>query len=235
MGGSLSVVYSPSMQTTQNAHIKRSVVVVEDDGFLRSLLADSIEQAGFEVFTAANSADARRTINAVDPDAVVLDIDLGTGPNGFDIADSLRAKSDETGIVFLTSMPDPRFVGREAKAVYKNAAYLNKNLLENTDTLLEALEAVLTERDISKYRHHELKNRPLAELTRTQIQVLQLIAEGKTNQQIADVRQRSIAATESAITRTLEILGINRDSEANVRVSAARKYLSSVYHMPYDR
>lgn len=212
--------------------IKRSVVVVEDEGFLRSLLADSIEQAGFEVFTAANSADARRTINAVDPDAVVLDIDLGVGPNGFDVAEALRAKSDETGIVFLTSLPDPRFAGRDAKAVYKNAAYLNKNLLENTDTLLDALEAVLTERDITKFRHHELKNRPLADLSRTQIQVLQLVAEGKTNQQIADARQRSIAATESAITRTLEILGISSDSDANVRVTAARKYLAGVYHLP---
>lgn len=41
---------------------KRSVVVVEDDSFLRSLLADSIEAAGFSVSTAANAADARRVI-----------------------------------------------------------------------------------------------------------------------------------------------------------------------------
>jgi DNA-binding NarL/FixJ family response regulator len=211
---------------------KRSVVVVEDDGFLRSLIADSIERAGFEVFTAATSADARRTINAVDPDAVVLDIDLGAGPNGFDIAQALRATSDETGIVFLTSLPDPRFIGREGDAVYRNAAYLNKNLLENTDTLLEALEAVLTERDISKYRHHEIQNRPLANLSRTQIQVLQLLAEGKTNQQIALIRQRSLAATESAITRTLEILGIDSKSDLNVRVTATRRYLESIYHVP---
>lgn len=211
---------------------KRSVVVVEDDSFLRSLLADSIEQAGFQVFTAANSADARRTISAVDPDAVVLDIDLGNGPNGFDVATSLRAKSDETGIVFLTSLPDPRFAGRESTDVYKNAAYLNKNMLENTDSLLAALEAVLNERDISEFRHHENKNRPLANLSRTQIQVLQLLAEGKTNQQIADARKRSIRATESAITRTLEILGIDVNAEVNVRVAAARTFLAGVYRLP---
>lgn len=203
-------------------------MVVEDEGFLRSLLADSIEQAGFEVFTAANAADARRTISAVDPDAVVLDIDLGNGPTGFDIADTLRSKSEDTAIVFLTSMPDPRFVGREAKAVYKNAAYLNKNMLEDTNTLIAALEAALTDRDVSDYRHHEMEDRPLAKLSRTQIQVLQLLAEGKTNQQIADIRQRSYAATESAITRTLEALDIDSSAEINARVAAAREYMKQV-------
>ena len=207
---------------------KRSVVVVEDDSFLRSLLADSIEAAGFSVSTAANAADARRVINAVDPDAVVLDIDLGIGPNGFDIADAIRAQSDDTSIVFLTALPDPRFAGREDKAVYKNAAYLNKHLLEDADTLISALEAVLTERSITKFRHHEDDNRPLAHLSRTQIQVLQLLAEGKTNQQIADARQRSLAATESAITRTLEALQIDSSADVNVRVVAAREYLTHV-------
>ena len=65
---------------------QRNIVVVEDDDLLRSLLADSLERAGFRVTTAANAADARRAIHTADPDAVVLDIDLGQGPNGFDIA-----------------------------------------------------------------------------------------------------------------------------------------------------
>jgi len=207
---------------------KRSVVVVEDDSFLRSLIADAIEAAGFSVSTAPNAADARRVINAIDPDAVVLDIDLGNGPTGFDIADSIRSQSEDTSIVFLTALPDPRFAGRENNAVYKNAAYLNKHLLEDTDTLIAALEAVLTERSISAFRHHEDENRPLAHLSRTQIQVLQLLAEGKTNQQIADARKRSLAATESAITRTLEALQIESSADINVRVVAAREYMTSV-------
>jgi DNA-binding NarL/FixJ family response regulator len=59
------------------------------------------------------------------------------------------------------------------------------------------------------------------------VQVLRLIAEGLTNQQIADARKRSIAATESAITRTLEALGIPKDAELNVRVAAAVKFVSN--------
>ena len=207
---------------------KRSVVVVEDDNFVRSLVADSLEGSGFAVSTAATAADAKRLIDAVDPDAVVLDVDLGPGPTGFDIADMLKAQASDVAILFLTSIPDPRFAGRDEKAVYKNAAYLNKHLLKDTSVLVRALEAVLTERGVSSFRHHELEERPLANLSRTQIQVLQLLAEGKTNQQIADIRKRSLAATSSAVTRTLDAIGIDAEAEQNVRVAAAIKYVGSV-------
>jgi DNA-binding NarL/FixJ family response regulator len=105
--------------------------------------------------------------------------------------------------------------------VYKNAAYLNKNLIEDSTTVLQALEAVLTGRDVDRYRHNELRDRPLASLSNTQVQVLRLMAQGLTNQQIADARQRSLAGTESAITRTLEALGIDANANINVRVAAA--------------
>ena len=65
----------------------RHVVVVEDESLLRDLIAKSLEAAGFTVSTAANAADAKRACAAVDPDAVVVDIELGAGPNGFDFAD----------------------------------------------------------------------------------------------------------------------------------------------------
>lgn len=213
---------------TRERTLSRSVIIVEDDAFMRSLLADSLERAGFEVSTAASAADAKRIMKFMDPDAVVLDIDLGPGPNGFEIADNLRKTAPDVAIVFLTSFPDPRFAGVDESAVYKNAAYLNKHLVSDSSTLVDALEAVLLERGVVNYRHHELNDRPLANLSRTQIQVLQLIAEGKTNQQIADLRKRSLAATESAITRTLEALGVDAKAEQNVRVAAAMRYAGVV-------
>lgn len=210
------------------ATFSRSVVVVEDDAFMRSLLADSLDKAGFEVSTAASAADAKRLIKVVNPDAVVLDIGLGPGPDGFDLAENIRKLTPDIAIVFLTTMPDPRFAGRDDKAVYPNAAYLNKHLLSDSNTLVEALEAVLTERGVTGFRHHEAADRPLVNLSKTQIQVLQLVAQGKTNQQIADIRKRSLAATESAITRTLEALGIDARAEQNVRVAAAMRYVGVV-------
>lgn len=210
---------------------ERSVVVVEDEAFLRSLVAETLEKSGFGVSTAATIADGRRVIKAVDPDAVVLDIDFGPGPTGFDLADTLRKTNPDVAIVFLTTQPDPRFANREGDSVRKREAYLNKHLLTDASTLVEAVEAVLTEADIRGYRHHELASRPLVNLSKTQIQVLKLLAEGKTNQQIADARQRSLGATESAIARTLEAIGIEADAELNLRVAAAMKFAQLVSPM----
>lgn len=204
----------------------RSVVVVEDEDFLRGLLATTIEAAGFSVGTASNALDARRVIKNMDPDALVLDINLGRGQNGFDIAEATREFAPEIAIVFLTDMPDARFAGKEPKTLPKNIAYLNKTLLEDTTTLVAALEAVLTETDSQSFRHDELRNRPFANLSRTQIQIIQLLAQGNTNQQIAEIRQRSLAATESAVARTLEAMGVESKADGNARVEAVAKYLA---------
>jgi DNA-binding NarL/FixJ family response regulator len=206
---------------------QRAVVVVEDDDLVRSLLASYLENAGFLVSSAGNATDARRVINSVDPDAVVLDIDLGRGPTGLDIADLLAAQRSDVVVVFLTQFSDPRFANRDMKSAHPHAAYLNKQMLKDPTVLLEALEAVLHERDISSFRHDRRVDRPFAQLSNTQVQVLRLISEGKTNAQIAEIRGRSLAATESAVTRTLKALGLDDASEQNVRVAAARKFLTN--------
>ncbi|MEY4533390.1 MAG: hypothetical protein RI926_1159 [Actinomycetota bacterium] len=207
---------------------QRSVVVVEDDSFMRSLLAEYLEKAGFLVSTASSAADARRQINAVDPDAVVLDIDLGPGPSGLDVAATLNTEANEVGIVFLTNYSDPRFAGEELTRVHPKAAYLNKHMIEDSSVLVAALNAVLVELDVEAYRYDKRADRPMARLSASQIQALRLISEGKTNQQIAEARQRSIEATESLITRTLAALGLGSTADMNARVSAAREFMSQI-------
>ena len=213
-------------EKTPNELFQRSVVIVEDDAFMRSLLAEYLEKAGFLVSTASSAADARRQINAVDPDAVVIDIDLGPGQSGLDVAAALNTEANEVGIVFLTNYSDPRFAGEELTRVHPKAAYLNKHMIEDSSTLLLALNAVLVERNVEAYRYDKRTDRPMARLSASQIQALRLLAEGKTNQQIAEARQRSIDATESLITRTLASLGLDSNADINARVSAAKEFFA---------
>lgn len=207
---------------------KRLVVIVDDDAFIRSLLASHLEQAGFQVTVADNYLNGLRAIKAVDPDAVVLDVDLGSGPGGLDIAQRLHSSSDETAIVFLTSLSDPRFSRSNIQRIHPKAAYLNKHMIGEANMVVEALEAALTDKSVSKFRHDLAQDRPLGHLSKLQIQVLSLIAEGKTNQQIAKIRGRSLAATSSAVTRTLKALDIDPEAEINSRVAAAHMYMSMV-------
>jgi DNA-binding NarL/FixJ family response regulator len=208
-----------------SSNFPRSVVVAEDDAFMRSLISEYLETAGFLVTTANSATDARRLIRAVDPDAVVLDVDLGPGPTGLDVAMGIPELGNEVGLVFLTNFSDPRFAGYDVRAAHPRAAYLNKHMMEDASTLLSALNAVLMDRDLEGFRFDRRQDRPFANLSKSQIQALRLIAQGKTNRQIADIRQRSLAATESLVARTLLAIGISSSTDGNIRVDAARQYI----------
>ena len=205
----------------------RSVLLVENEPLLRELLAVALESSGFQVVTAATAADARRAFRRLDPDALVLDIDLGSGPNGFDLADVLRRRSPHLAIVFLTNVPDPRFLGREPDSLPRGVAYLRKSELTDVSTLTEALDRTLKGLPTDGHRHDRDKVRPLASLTRKQLAILRLVADGRTNAQIAETRDVSLKAVEETLGRIFHSLNLSAERDGNLRVAATRLYLAA--------
>jgi len=205
--------------------LSRTVVVVENESLLRDLIARSLEAAGFSVTTAANAADAKRAVKASDPDACVVDIELGPGPNGFDFADYLAREEPSVGVVFLTNLPDPRFVDRDTKTVTQQQAYLRKSQLVDSKELIEAINAVLKEENVDQFRHDQSLERPFAGLSKRQISVLKLVAAGYTNNQIAEARGTTVRAVEGMISRIFQALEIDVQAVGNPRVEATKAYL----------
>jgi DNA-binding NarL/FixJ family response regulator len=214
--------------------LQRTIVVVENESLLRDLIARSLETAGFDVSTAANAADAKRAVKATDPDICVVDIELGPGPNGFDLADYLAREAPDVGVVFLTNLPDPRFADRDTKTVTQNQAYLRKSQLVDSKELIEAINAVLKEVDVDRYRHDQNLRRPLAALSRRQISVLKLVAEGHSNNQIAEERGTTVRAVEGMVSRIFTALGVDAQGVGNARVEATRMYLSAAGAVTVD-
>ena len=212
--------------TKESPKTFRHVLVVENEPLMRDLLARSVESAGFVVTTAANAADAKRAMKSVDPDAMVVDIELGPGPNGFELVASLEKQTPAIGIVYLTNLPDPRFGSKDNKAVKSNQAYLRKTAIQTGAELVSAIEAVLMDEVTNDYRHDLASNRPLAQLSRRQIETLALVSEGKTNIQIAELRGTTVRAVEGMLSRIFELMGIDQKS-SNPRVEATRRYLKS--------
>ena len=214
--------------------LQRTIVVVENESLLRDLIARSLETAGFDVSTAANAADAKRAVKATDPDICVVDIELGPGPNGFDLADYLAREAPDVGVVFLTNLPDPRFADRDTKTVTQKQAYLRKSQLVDSKELIEAINAVLKEVDVDHYRHDQNLERPLAALSRRQISVLKLVAEGHSNNQIAEERGTTVRAVEGMVSRIFTALGVDAQGVGNARVEATRMYLSAAGAVTVD-
>jgi DNA-binding response OmpR family regulator len=92
------------------AQPKVKVLVVEDEPLVRALLTSLLEADGFQIKSASNASEARSATKDFDPRVAILDIELGDGPSGIDLAHILRLQFPQIGLVFLTHIPEPRVV-----------------------------------------------------------------------------------------------------------------------------
>lgn len=201
----------------------RRVVVVEDEALTRALIVEMLQGAGFEVHPCASAADAMRACEEVDPDAVVTDIDLGPGPSGLDLVESLGRESPHIAVLVLSNYPILR---QHPVHANRQLAYLDKREVSSSTAVVEALEAALS--DDADARHAaDNADAAIAKLSRAQLDVLRMLAEGLSNAEIAAQRGISKRAAESLIQRTIIALGIVPDERLNPRVQAVRLYFQS--------
>jgi len=78
------------------------LVIVEDDDSIRDLLGAGLRFAGYSVTTAASGAESLRVIDTIQPDLVVLDVNL-PDLDGFEVCRRLRASGDDVAVIFLTA------------------------------------------------------------------------------------------------------------------------------------
>lgn len=209
----------------ETAGAARAVLVVEDEALLRELMCSALEARGFEVVGAGSASDAVRAFHALDPDGIVMDIDLGPGPDGFDLAERFLEAETGVAVVFLTNLPDPRFAGRVPDELPPGISYLRKGAVHDFDALVETLDATMRGDIDDGMRHDRRHDRPLATLTRHQVETLRLVALGQTNTQIAEARGTSVKAVERVVSRAFAAAGVDVASEGNSRVGAARKFI----------
>lgn len=115
-----------------------SILIVDDDPEIRSLLARYLTGQGFRVQTAANRRDCEARLSHVLPDLVVLDVMLPDG-SGLDICRDLRARQPHLPIIMLTALKEDvdRIIGLEIGA----DDYLGKPF--NPRELVARIKAVL--------------------------------------------------------------------------------------------
>ena len=202
----------------------RKVLVVEDDALLRSLIVSKLEADGFVVQATDSAATARKIADDFDPDVALLDIELGNGPTGIDLALILRKSQPEIALVFLTHIPEPRVVGIDNRKIPKNAAYLAKDRITDPTMLSDAIDAALRGKAGRDFRDDK-RDYPLAELSRSQLAVLQMVALGMSNSEIAKERDTTVRAVENLVKRAFEAAGIDTEAGGNPRVNAAREYI----------
>lgn len=206
--------------------MQRRVLVVEDQGLMAALIRDALVSAGFEVQCEPDVASALTAIEEFDPDAAVLDIDLGPGPSGFDLGKRLAADRPDIAVLFLTDKPEAMATPVDTRSLPPSAGFLLKRRVRDVATLIEAVEYVLA--DLSEQARQEyVPVGNLPDLDARQMLVLRMVAQGLTNAAIA----RRLGVSESSVERWLVSLfrsmGITGREDMNPRVEATRRYIAA--------
>ncbi len=215
------------------------MLVVEDQGALRALVHDLFARSGFAVESCASGVDALAVFAEFDPDALVADIDLGSRPDGIELATALRRLAPHLGVVFLTNYPR-RAAGAEAFGL-PGAVFVGKAELESPEQILAALERALRPSgpaDPANTSSEDLSASArvtacggtgggVTALTRHQLAVLGMVARGWSNEQIAQHSGATVRAVERSISRIFDRLGVSGDPATSPRVAAAARYFAA--------
>jgi DNA-binding NarL/FixJ family response regulator len=202
------------------------VLVVEDDTFTRITLTSSLRSAGVSrVFAAATSTEAVSLAEKWMPTTALIDLHLGMGPTGLDVARHLRAMNPKIGIVILTSYDDPRLLGENPDFIPAGTRYLLKRDVSDIAVVMQALNsAPHSSRLLARMPKDSLGHN----LSATQLSILKMVAEGHSNSEIARRRGVTEKAIEGTITRLATKLGLMKDSASNQRVHIARVYFRAL-------
>ena len=200
-------------------------MLVEDDDFLRAATSEALKRYRINIVgTASTAPDAISVAKKNNPDVAILDINLGGGPTGIDIAHGLRKSNEKIGLIFLTSYSDVRFAGIRTPDFPDNVAYILKKNISDVKLLVEAIKDVDSH---SKHRRNGLvaiDQRSTEELTNLQVDLMQMIHAGMSNSQIAINRGTTVKSTETAIARLAKKLDITTSSSTSQRVLIAKRY-----------
>ena len=210
------------------------VALADDAVLLREALATSLAHAGFEVVGGAGDATGLlELVEAHDPDVVVLDVRMPPTftTEGLQLARDLRASRPSLGILVLSQYVETRYAVELVRDDARGLGYLLKDRVTRVADLVDAVERVaaggtvidpeVVGRLLGRPRTHS----PLDELTRREREVLGLMAEGLSNQGIADRLGLELKTVEGHVGIIFSKLGLDPASTEHRRVRAVLAWL----------
>jgi DNA-binding NarL/FixJ family response regulator len=210
------------------------IVVADDSVLLRQGVVAVLANAGFEVVAEAGDADDLvRKVGAHKPDLAVVDVRMppDNTDDGLRAAIRLRAEHPDLRVLVLSQYVEPDY----AQALLANDAagvgYLLKDRVSDVEHFVDAVERVagggsaLDPEVVSHLVGRQQPDSPVDSLTPRERQVLELMAEGRSNAAIAEEFVVSERAVEKHVTSIFGKLGLAPAAEDHRRVLAVLAYL----------
>ncbi|MGW2937316.1 response regulator [Streptomyces sp. NPDC001156] len=211
------------------------IVLAEDDVLLREGLASLLERAGCAVVgQAADAVQLLDMVRTATPDLVVLDIRMppGQATEGLDAARTIRQEFPDMGILVLSAYAEVECV-LELLDSGHSIGYLLKSRVNDVQDFLEAMQQIARGgavvdpalvRELVSARH---KEEPLAVLSAREREVLELMAEGRSNAGIARRLWVSEGTVEKHVRNILAKLNLPETDDDHRRVQAVITFLEA--------
>jgi DNA-binding NarL/FixJ family response regulator len=210
------------------------VVSGEDDVLLREGIARLLAEAGVEVVAQAGDAeDLLRKALAHRPDVVVADVQMppGKSDDGLRAAIELRRRHPDTGVLVLSQVYEEHYAMDLIGDRAEGAGYLLKERVGDVDEFINAVQRVaaggsaLDPEVVGRMLGRRRREGPLDRLSPRERDVLGAMAEGKSNQGIAEALVVTEAAIEKHVTSIFHKLELGATPTGHRRVLAVLTYL----------
>lgn len=202
-------------------------LLVEDDVLSSTLLikvADS--HGGIEIVSARRVKEAIEIAERLPLQFALLDLNLGIGPSGLDLAQKLRQLHPSIGLVLLTSYSDLRFHSSRPQ-VPAGMRVLSKG---NSLHLNQVFEICL---DAIKFPFQPQRtSTPYQQLSDADFELWRLIAAGRSNGELATIFDIGEKAIEKRLHKLNRELGLDSTAGKGSRVEMVRLFVSVTGQIP---
>jgi DNA-binding NarL/FixJ family response regulator len=211
------------------------VIVADDDVLLREGLASLLARSNFDVIAqAGDGEELLRLARDLGPDLVLVDIRMPPThtTEGLDAARAIRAELPDVGILVLSAHVEVEHA-MELIASGDHSGYLLKSRVTDVENFLENVQrvaeggSVVDPTLVRELLDAQRREDPLAELTPREREVLELMAEGRSNAGIARQLWVTEGTVEKHVRSVLAKLPLAESPEDHRRVLAVLTYLES--------
>jgi DNA-binding NarL/FixJ family response regulator len=213
------------------------VAIAEDDVLLREGLVRLLQEAGFAVLGATGDPSGLLAlVERARPDVVILDIRMPPThtDEGLRLAGTVQAlDGPRVGVLLLSQYVEAAYAFQLIESEAGGVGYLLKDRLNDVAELADAIRRVarggsaIDPSLVAQLLRRQRQRNPLDELTDRERELLGLMAEGQSNQGIADRLVISLKTVETHVANIFSKLGLEPAPDGHRRVLAVLTYLRS--------
>ncbi len=210
-----------------------TVLLINGDAFELATLAEAMRLRGINIGGKSSSiATAENLFMTLNPKVVVIDV-LFNSRKGVELANLMRKKNRNLGVVHTASCADLRLIGVHERDIAQSSRVVLKKAMGDLDILCEAvpdsiraLEANEGTVWVNRFPANSGNSvfATLNALTDIQVETLRLVAAGLSNGEIAKLRFVSEKSVEQIVARIAQHLQIASDRKRNLRVLLTNQY-----------